>query len=133
MTPLRRHLKFNDYVETEGSVWDLKPALQLHGVHRTAFPTWNPKSTVEFYRDGLGLKLLHATIARGRGRKDGHPDFLHFFFDAGNGAAVAFFYCIGTESHRDVIKVKGYLGVAGFDGVVVEFTSDRLRIASAGG
>lgn len=89
-----------------------EPTLQLHGVHHTAFPTWKPKSTVEFYRDGLGLKLIHAITARGWGRKDGHPDFLHFFFDAGNGAAIAFFYYIGTEPRPDLIKIKGYLGVA---------------------
>jgi catechol 2,3-dioxygenase-like lactoylglutathione lyase family enzyme len=93
-------------------VSDNKPEVQLHGVHHTAFPTWKPKSTVEFYRDGLGLKLLHAITARGWGRKDGHPDFLHFFFDAGNGAAIAFFYYIGTEPRPDLIKIKGYLGVA---------------------
>ena len=27
----------------------------------------------------------------------GHPDFLHFFFDAGKGATIAFFYYIGTD------------------------------------
>jgi catechol 2,3-dioxygenase-like lactoylglutathione lyase family enzyme len=50
---------------------------------------------VEFYRDRLGLPLVHAISARGW--PDGHPDFLHFFFDAGNGATIAFFYYIGTE------------------------------------
>lgn len=85
---------------------------QLHGVHHTAFPTWKPKSTVEFYRDGLGLKLVHAITARGWGRTDGHPDFLHFFFDAGNGAAIAFFYYIGTEPRPEFTAMKGYLGVS---------------------
>ena len=50
---------------------------------------------------------------------------------------------VRVESDRDiVIERQGTdmneavwfgLTVAGFDGVVVEFTSDRLRIASAGG
>ena len=31
--------------------------LVLSGVHHTAFPTWKPKSTVEFYRDALGLPV----------------------------------------------------------------------------
>ena len=51
---------------------------------------------MEFYRDILGLKLVHAISARGWG-PPGHHDFLHFFFDAGKGATIAFFYYIGSE------------------------------------
>jgi len=67
----------------------------LHGVHHTARPTWKLKETVEFYRDKLGLPLVHAISARGWGPED-HADFLHFFFDSGNGSTIAFFYYIGT-------------------------------------
>lgn len=67
----------------------------IHGVHHTARPTWKLRQTVEFYRDKLGLPLVHAVSARGW--PDGHPDFLHFFFDSGNGSTIAFFYYIGTE------------------------------------
>jgi len=70
--------------------------LPLHGVHHTARPTWKLKETVEFYRDKLGLPLVHAISARGWGPAD-HADFLHFFFDSGNGSTIAFFYYIGTE------------------------------------
>lgn len=70
--------------------------LRLHGVDHTARPTWKLKETVTFYRDVLGLPLIHTISARGWG-PPGHPDFLHFFFDAGNGATIAFFYYIGTE------------------------------------
>ncbi len=87
------------------------PQPKLHGVHHTAFPTWKPKETVEFYRDILGLKVLHAITAKGWGR-DEHPDFLHFFFDAGNGAAIAFFYYIGIEPMNDQAGPRGYLGMA---------------------
>jgi catechol 2,3-dioxygenase-like lactoylglutathione lyase family enzyme len=68
----------------------------LAGVHHTARPTWKLAETVHFYRDLLGLPLVHAVSARGWGPHD-HPDFLHFFFDAGRGATIAFFYYIGTE------------------------------------
>lgn len=68
----------------------------LYGVHHSARPTWKLRDTVQFYRDKLGLKLIHTISARGWGR-EGHPDFLHFFFDAGEGATIAFFYYIGTE------------------------------------
>ena len=68
----------------------------LYGVHHTARPVWKLRETVEFYRDRLGLKLVHLISARGWGR-EGHPDFLHFFFDLGQGATLAFFYYIGTD------------------------------------
>jgi catechol 2,3-dioxygenase-like lactoylglutathione lyase family enzyme len=43
-----------------------------------------------------GRPLVHTISARGWGTP-GHPDFLHFFFDAGKGATIAFFYYIGTD------------------------------------
>ena len=70
--------------------------LRLDGVDHTARPTWKLRETVEFYRDILGLPLVHTISARGWGQED-HPDFLHFFFDAGKGATIAFFYYIGTD------------------------------------
>ncbi|MGX1789050.1 VOC family protein [Bosea sp. NPDC055332] len=70
--------------------------LSLNGVDHTARPTWKLNETVEFYRDILGLPLVHAISARGWG-PPGHHDFLHFFFDAGKGATIAFFYYIGSE------------------------------------
>lgn len=72
------------------------PAVQLHGVHHTARPTWKLAETVHFYRDLLGLPLVHAISAKGWG-PDNHADFLHFFFDSGNGSTIAFFYYIGTD------------------------------------
>jgi catechol 2,3-dioxygenase-like lactoylglutathione lyase family enzyme len=83
----------------------------LHGVHHTAFPTWKPKSTVRFYRDILGLNVRHAITAKGWGQ-DNHPDFLHFFFDAGNGSTIAFFYYVGTEPRPDLTGPRGFLGMA---------------------
>ncbi|MCW5772011.1 MAG: VOC family protein [Rhodospirillaceae bacterium] len=69
----------------------LTGALHLAGVHHTARPTWKLRETVAFYRDVMGLKLIHAIAARGWGPA-GHPDFLHFFFDSGQGSTIAFFY-----------------------------------------
>ncbi|MES2413785.1 MAG: VOC family protein [Pseudomonadota bacterium] len=70
--------------------------LPLAGVHHTARPTWKLRETVHFYRDLLKLPLVHAISARGWGPED-HADFLHFFFDSGNGSTIAFFYYIGAE------------------------------------
>jgi len=68
----------------------------LKGVHHTARPTWKLRETVEFYRDKLGLPLVHAISARGWGPAN-HPDFLHFFFESGKSSTIAFFYYIDTE------------------------------------
>jgi catechol 2,3-dioxygenase-like lactoylglutathione lyase family enzyme len=75
-------------------------APRLHGVHHTAFPTWKPKETIEFYRDILGLRPIHAITAKGWGKHD-QPDFLHFFFDAGNNSTIAFFYYVGFDQPAD--------------------------------
>ncbi len=70
--------------------------LRLQGVDHTARPTWKLRETVVFYRDTLGLPLIHTISARGWGPA-GHPDFLHFFFDSGNGSTIAFFYYLGSD------------------------------------
>ena len=71
--------------------------MRLAGVDHTARPTWKLKETVEFYRDILGLALVHTISARGWGPAT-HPDFLHFFFDSGKGSTIAFFYYLGSEA-----------------------------------
>lgn len=72
------------------------PSLALRGVDHTARPTWKLRETVHFYRDILGLPLVHVISARGWGPST-HPDFLHFFFDSGNGSTIAFFYYLGED------------------------------------
>lgn len=71
-------------------------SLVLRGVDHTARPTWKLRETVEFYRDVLGLPLIHTISARGWGPST-HPDFLHLFFDSGKGSTIAFFYYLGTK------------------------------------
>ncbi|QLL06153.1 VOC family protein [Mycobacterium vicinigordonae] len=66
------------------------------GVDHVAFPTFDPVATVRFYRDTLGFPVVHAVCAAGWGPED-HPDFVHFFFDIGNGDRLAFFYYFGLE------------------------------------
>jgi len=83
------------------------PSVQLHGVHHTARPTWKLAETVRFYRDLLGLPLVHAISAKGWG-PDNHPDFLHFFFDSGNGSTIAFFYYIGTQRPERLVPTEHY-------------------------
>jgi len=78
--------------------------IPIAGVHHTARPTWKLAETVHFYRDVLGLPLVHAISARGWGPED-HADFLHFFFDSGRGSTIAFFYYIGTNP-PEFVKVR---------------------------
>jgi catechol 2,3-dioxygenase-like lactoylglutathione lyase family enzyme len=85
-----------------GAVPRSQARLALHGVHHTARPTWKLKETVEFYRDILELDLCHAICARGWGPDD-HPDFIHFFFDSGNGSTIAFFYYLTVNKPEDVV------------------------------
>ena len=75
---------------------NIPSTLTLKGVDHTARPTWKLRETLEFYRDKLGLPLVHVISARGWGPAT-HPDFLHFFFDSGNGSTIAFFYYLGSE------------------------------------
>jgi len=79
-------------------------ATVLKGVHHTARPTWKLKETVHFYQDVLGLKLCHAICARGWGRDfETHPDFIHFFFESGQGSTIAFFYYLQTDKPADTV------------------------------
>lgn len=81
--------------------------LRLKGVHHTARPTWKLKETVEFYRDMLGLPLVHVVSARGWGPAN-HPDFLHFFFESGEGGTIAFFYYLGDEQPEHLVHRPEY-------------------------
>ncbi len=86
---------------------------KLHGVDHTARPTWKLRETVRFYRDILGLPLVHCISAKGWGReKEDHADFLHFFFDSGNESTIAFFYYIGTRQPPELEVPKGYMAMA---------------------
>ena len=103
------------------------PSLQLHGVDHTARPTWKLRETVEFYRDKLGLPLVHAITAKGWGRtKEAHADFIHFFFDAGGGSTIAFFFYIGTEQPQEYVVPRGYMAMANHTAWRVETEADLL-------
>jgi len=82
-------------------------SLVLNGVHHSARPTWKLRETVEFYRDIMGLKLIHAVSARGWG-PSAHPDFLHFFFDSGKDSTIAFFYYLGAEQAPHLVHRPEY-------------------------
>ena len=109
--------------------------LMLNGVHHSARPTWKLKETVEFYRDVLGLPLIHAVSARGWGR-DHHPDFLHFFFDSGQGSTIAFFYYLGHQQPEHLVHRPAFdsdaLHTAWRVESAAELTAWRERLESRG-
>ena len=99
----------------------------LSGVDHTARPTWKLRETVEFYRDILGLPLVHAITAKGWGReKEEHADFIHFFFDSGNESCIAFFYYIGTQQPPELVVPKGYMAMANHTAWRVETEEELL-------
>lgn len=100
--------------------------LRLHGVDHTARPTWKLRETVEFYRDVLGLPMIHAISARGWGTP-GHHDFLHFFFDAGNGASIAFFYYIGSDQPERYTPELHHFYVATHTAWTVESAEEMIQ------
>jgi catechol 2,3-dioxygenase-like lactoylglutathione lyase family enzyme len=78
----------------------MKPLNHQHlarGVDHAAFPTFDPVATVRFYRDVMGFPVVHSICAAGWGPEE-HPDFIHFFFDIGNGDRIAFFYYFGLPA-----------------------------------
>src|SRR5487761_1146109 len=77
-----------------------KPVHRVRGVDHAAFPTFDPVATVQFYRDVLKFPVVHSICAAGWGPEK-HPDFIHFFFDIGNGDRIAFFYYFGVEPMGD--------------------------------
>ena len=106
---------------------ELSPVLRLNGVDHSARPTWKLRETVEFYRDKLGLPLVHAITAKGWGRaKEPHADFIHFFFEAGKGSTIAFFYYIGTKQPPELMVPRGYMAMANHTAWSVETEEDLL-------
>lgn len=82
-------------------------AHKARGVDHVAYPTFDPVGTVTFYRDVLGFPVVHSICAAGWGPEN-HPDFIHFFFDIGNGDRLAFFYYFGLKPFGDGPKGDAY-------------------------
>ena len=104
----------------------------LSGVHHIAFVTERPEETITLYRDVLGLPLVHTVSATGW-ISDGFPDFIHFFFELGRGAHLAFFYFFDTERPPVTHDLEQRARHIAFDvGTEAELMQWRDRLKSAG-
>jgi catechol 2,3-dioxygenase-like lactoylglutathione lyase family enzyme len=111
---------------TEGNlVNDLSFTHLGQGVDHAAFPTLDPAGTIRFYRDVLGFPVVHSICAAGWGPEK-HPDFVHFFFDIGNGDRIAFFYYFGFEPPVTSTRGDAY---ARFDDEMPEFYIGSRHLA----
>lgn len=68
-----------------------RPPSTARGLHHTALVSGDVETTVRFYQDVLGFPLSHVTENRD------YPGSTHFFFDIGNGNALAFFDFPGLD------------------------------------
>jgi catechol 2,3-dioxygenase-like lactoylglutathione lyase family enzyme len=69
----------------------LRPASAGRGIHHTALISSDVRRTVEFYQGVLGFPLTEMFENRD------YPGSTHFFFDVGNGNAIAFFDLPGLD------------------------------------
>ncbi|WP_104476708.1 VOC family protein [Actinokineospora auranticolor] len=68
-----------------------RPASTARGIHHTALLSGDVRRTVEFYQGVLGFPLTEVLENRD------YPGSTHFFFDVGNGNAIAFFDLPGLD------------------------------------
>ena len=68
-----------------------RPATARRGIHHTALISSDVRRTVEFYQGVLGFPLTDMFENRD------YPGSTHFFFDVGNGNAIAFFDLPGLD------------------------------------
>ncbi|WP_020664356.1 VOC family protein [Amycolatopsis benzoatilytica] len=68
-----------------------RPATAGRGIHHTALLSSDVERTITFYQDILGFPLTELIENRD------YPGSSHFFFDVGNGNAVAFFDLPGLD------------------------------------
>jgi catechol 2,3-dioxygenase-like lactoylglutathione lyase family enzyme len=79
---------------------------ELQGVNHLALVCKDMARTVDFYSNVLGMPLIKTIdLPRGMGQ--------HFFFDIGNGDAIAFFWFPGAPAAQPGIASAGYLPGSG--------------------
>jgi catechol 2,3-dioxygenase-like lactoylglutathione lyase family enzyme len=87
---------------------DERPASSGRGVHHQALLSSDVETTIRFYQGLLGFPLTELFENRD------HPGSTHFFFDIGNGNALAFFDFpgLGLDEYAEVLGGHHHLAIA---------------------
>ncbi len=102
-----------------------RPASSARGIHHTALISGDVRRTVEFYQDLLGFPLTEMFENRD------YPGSTHFFFDVGNGNALAFFDLPGLDL-GPYAEVLGGLHHLAISMEPERWTAARARMDTAG-
>lgn len=139
MTTIDRTAEWQELRERYIQPRDVRPASTARGVHHTAHVSSDVARTIDFYQGLLGFPLTELFENRD------YPGSTHFFFDIGNGNALAFFDFPGLDvgpyaevlggHHHLAISVtlelwqllKGRLDDAGIEYAVIDEVSMYFR------
>lgn len=95
------------------------------GIHHTALLSSDVERTIRFYQDVVGFPLTHVTENRD------YAGSTHFFFDVGNGNALAFFDLPGLDL-GPYAEVLGGLHHIAISISPSEWEAARARLVEAG-
>ncbi|CAN5575630.1 VOC family protein [soil metagenome] len=100
----RRHELSNRYLKPR----DIRPASSARGVHHTAHISSDVETTIKFFDGLLGFPLIEMFENRD------YEGSTHFFFDIGNGNALAYFDLPGLDldSYREVLGGHHHLAIS---------------------
>lgn len=101
--------------ETYLAAADSRPPSNARGVHHMALLSSDVERTINFYQGVLGFPLTELFENRD------YPGSTHFFFDIGNGNALAFFDFPGLDL-GDYAEVLG-----GLHHIAISVTEDKWR------
>jgi catechol 2,3-dioxygenase-like lactoylglutathione lyase family enzyme len=102
-----------------------RPPSTARGIHHTALISSDVRRTVSFYQDVLGFPLTDMFENRD------YPGSTHFFFDVGNGNAVAFFDLPGLDL-GPYAEVLGGLHHLAISITPEQWAAARQRLEAAG-
>ncbi|MQA61214.1 MAG: VOC family protein [Actinophytocola sp.] len=104
---------------------EIRPATPGRGVHHTALISGDVERTIEFYQGLLGFPLTELFENRD------YPGSSHFFFDVGNGNALAFFDLPGLDL-GDYAEVLGGLHHIAISVTPEDWREQCARLRTAG-
>lgn len=125
MSTIDRHAEWDELRTAHLRPKSERPASQARGVHHLALLSSDVGRTIRFYQDLLGFPLTELFENRD------YPGSTHFFFDIGNGNALAFFDFPGLDlgSYAEVLGGLHHVALS----VSREgYEAAKVRLAEAG-